>query len=143
MSSTGKSKRQSRQGTARPTTEQPDGHLNRSIQRWLLGTFCILFLAAGILVPWLPYMNDGSSGFAAGTLLKVGVVLFIAWLAAPQLERLGWQRLRGTMLVGLVVVIALFAIRPRIGAIAGALFVGGSMFFGIVSWLRKFTKHPE
>jgi hypothetical protein len=88
-------------------------------------------------------MNDGSSGFAAGTLLKVGVVLFIAWLAAPQLERFGWQRLRGTMLAGLVVVIALFAIRPRIGAIAGALFIGGSMFFGILGWFRKFTKPSE
>ncbi len=143
MNSTDKSKRQSRQRSARPATVHQDAQLHRSIQRWLLGTFCILFLAAGILVPWLPYMNDGSSGFAAGTLLKVGVVLFIAWLAAPQLERLGWQRLRGTMLAGLVVVIALFAIRPRIGAIAGALFIGGSMFFGVVSWMRKFTKQRE
>ncbi len=75
--------------------------------------------------------------------MKVGVVLFIAWLAAPQLERFGWQRLRGTMLAGIIVVIALFAIRPKIGAIAGALFVAGSMFFGVVSWMRKITKQSR
>ena len=109
------------------------------MQRWLLGTSSLLFLASGAAVKWLPIVDDGSSVFAAGTLLKVGVVLFITWLAAPQLERLGWQRLRGTMLAGLIVVIALFAIRPRIGAIAGAVFVGGSMLFGIVGWLRQFT----
>ena len=59
------------------------------------------------------------------TLLKVGFVLGIAWMAAPQLERLGWNNLRGSLLVAVIIVIVLWAIRPRIGAIAGAILLRG------------------
>lgn len=110
------------------------------VQRILLGAFCLIFFVAGVLVPWVPAIDGNSSVFASGALLKVGVVLGIAWLAAPQLERLGWQRVKGSMLLGIVVILALFAIRPRIGAIAGALFVAGSIFFGVAGWLRTIAK---
>ncbi|MEZ6134903.1 MAG: hypothetical protein R3C53_08340 [Pirellulaceae bacterium] len=113
------------------------------IQRVLLGGASLLFFALGALAAWSSILDDGSRGFASGSLLKVGVVLGIAWLAAPQLERFGWQRLRGTMLLGVVAVLALFAIRPKIGAIAGAVFVGGSIFFSVLGWVRKFTKPPR
>lgn len=110
------------------------------MQRMLLGGFCLVFFTAGLLVPWIPGIDGNSSVFASGALLKVGVVLGIAWLAAPQLERLGWQRLKGSVLVGLLIVLALFAIRPKIGAIAGALFVAGSIFFSVAGWMRTIAK---
>lgn len=113
------------------------------IQRLLLVTLCALFLTAGLLIEWFPLLNDGSSEFVSGTLLKVGFVLGIAWLAAPQLERFGWQRIRGSLLLGLIIVIVLWAIRPRIGAIAGAVLIGGSLLFGLVGWLRQLTKPPR
>ncbi len=91
----------------------------------------------------MPWLQDSSSDFAAGTLLKVGLVLGIAWLAAPQLERMGWQRLRGGLLLGLLVILALFAIRPRIGAIAGGLFVAVSILFSLIGWFRNLTRPPR
>jgi hypothetical protein len=110
------------------------------LQRMLLGGFCLVFLIAGSLVRWIPAIDGNSGVFASGALLKVGVVLGIAWLAAPQLERLGWQRVKGTMLIGIVIILALFAIRPKIGAIAGVVFVAGSVFFSVAGWLRTLAK---
>ena len=108
-----------------------------SIQTVMLGVFCVLFLLAGIAAPWLPFLDQAGSEFASGTLLKLGVVLLIAWLAAPQLERLGWSKLRGSALMGLLIVAAAFAIRPRLGAIVGVGFLVAAIFFGVVGWLRK------
>jgi hypothetical protein len=109
-------------------------------QRLVLAAFAVLFLAAGGVVAVLPDLNSRTREFASGTLLKVGVVLGIAWLAAPQLERFGWQRLRGTLLAGVIMVIVLWAIRPRIGAIAGALLVIGSTAVGLASWFRRLSR---
>ena len=98
-------------------------------QRNVLGASAAILLAAGIILATWPGMETGSGEYFSGTLLKVGIVLGIAWLAAPQLERFGWHRLRGTMLVSLIIVLVLWAIRPRIGAWAGAILLGGGAFF--------------
>ncbi|MCC7333466.1 MAG: hypothetical protein IT422_00110 [Pirellulaceae bacterium] len=110
-------------------------------QRGLLAFFALVFLGLGGVLHAMP-SSDSSSKFAAGTLLKVGVVLGLAWISAPQLERLGWQRLRGTLLVAVIVVILLYAIRPRIGAIAAAILIVGSAGFSLLGWFRRLTQPP-
>ncbi len=112
-------------------------------QRGLLAFFAIVFLGLGSVLHYLPSSDSTSSKFAAGTLLKVGVVLGLAWISAPQLERLGWQRLRGTLLVAVIIVILLYAIRPRIGAIAAAILIVGSVGFSLVGWFRRLTQPPR
>lgn len=112
-------------------------------QRGLLAFFAIVFLGLGGALHFLPSSDSSSSKFAAGTLLKVGLVLGLAWVSAPQLERLGWQRLRGTLLVAVIIVILLYAIRPRIGAIAAAVLIVGSVAFSLLGWFRRLTQPPR
>jgi hypothetical protein len=69
------------------------------------------------------------------------MVLALAWVASPQLERLGWQRIRGSMLIGIVIVVILYALRPRIGAIAALMLIGLTSGAAIISWIRKLTKN--
>ncbi len=107
------------------------------LQRGLLAFFAVAFLVLGAGLQVIPGIDNSSRQFAVGTLLKVGLVLGLAWIAAPQLERLGWQRLRGTMLAAVVIVLVLYAIRPRIGAIAGAILIAGSLLFSLIGWFRS------
>ena len=106
-------------------------------QRMLLGASAALLLGAGLILAAWPGLETGSGEYFSGTLLKVGVVLGVAWLAAPQLERFGWHRLRGTLLASLIIVLVLWAIRPRIGAWAGAILLGGGAFFALIGWFRS------
>ncbi len=112
-------------------------------QRLMLASSAIVFLVGGLMLAWLPLIDDGSRTFVSGTLLKVALVLGLTWLAAPQLERLGWQRLRGSLLVGVIIVLVLMTIRPRLGAIAGVLVIGGSLFFSLIGWFRSLGKPPR
>ncbi len=112
-------------------------------QRFLLAFFSVSLIAAGLLIDFLPNVDASSSRFLSGTLLKVGLVLGLAWVSAPQLERLGWQRIRGTLLVAIIIIVVLYAIRPKIGAIAAALLVGGSLVFSLVGWFRNLTQPPR
>ncbi len=105
-------------------------------QRIVLGASAAILLIAGLGVNLVPGMESNSRTYFSGTLLKVGVVLGVAWLAAPQLEKFGWHRIRGTMLVAIVIVLVLWAIRPRIGAWAGAVLLAGGAFFALVGWFR-------
>ena len=107
--------------------------------RWMRGATAgsaAACLLAGAAFAWLPLTDESSGRYISGTLVKVGVVLGLVWLCAPQLERLGWRRLRGTLLVALVVTLVLFSIRPRLGAIAAAVLVGGSLFLSLLGWFR-------
>ncbi len=117
-------------------------------QRNVLGLSAAASLGTGIIMAAWPGLETGSGEYFSGTLLKVGVVLGVAWLAAPQLERFGWHRLRGTMLAALLVVLLLWLIRPKIGAWAGALVLGGGAFFALAGWFRSLfdngsTKPPN
>jgi hypothetical protein len=74
--------------------------------------------------------------FLSGTLLKVGMVLGLGWLAAPQLERLGWSRLRGTGMAIITAIGILTALRPKFGAIAAGFVVGGFCVLAVLGWVR-------
>jgi hypothetical protein len=108
-------------------------------QRTLIAAMAILMGGIGLAVHWIPGIEPGSAKFIAGTCWKVGFVMLVAWLASPQLERLGWERIRGTMLVAIVIVIVLYAIRPRIGAIAAFILVAGSAIAALGGWFRRFS----
>ncbi len=77
-------------------------------------------------------MESGSREFSSGTLIKVGIVLGLGWLAAPQLERLGWRKLRGTGLAIMLAIGGLTAVRPRLGAMAAGLAL--RLWWGSVCW---------
>lgn len=109
-------------------------------QRFFIGAFALLMGAIGLAVYLIPGIEKGSAQFIAGTCWKVGVVLALGWLASPQLERLGWQKIRGTMLIAVTIVIVLYAIRPRIGAVAAALLVAGSVMVAVAGWVRQFLR---
>ena len=123
----------------RKPTGQPSGSSTRW-QRILLLASATLMMLAGLVVSLQSNLDAGSAQFLSGTLWKVAVVVILAWLAAPQLERLGWQRVRGTMLAAIVIVLLLYAIRPKLGAIAAALLIASSVLLAIVGWLRRLAK---
>lgn len=114
---------------------------NYYIQRIMLASLAILLAVVGIALYMFPNISEGGSQFIAGVLLKISIVLALAWVASPQLERLGWERIRGSMLIGIVIVVILYALRPRMGAIAALVLVGISTAAAIVSRMRKLTKH--
>jgi hypothetical protein len=107
------------------------------VQRMLLGLIAGVMLAVGLVIGSLSEMDAASREYFSGTLLKVGMVLGITWLAAPQLERLGWDKVRGNALIAIVIVLVLWAIRPRIGAWAGAILLIAGAFFSVLGWFRK------
>jgi hypothetical protein len=109
----------------------------------MLALSAVAFLAAGVVFEFVPGMDNSSRKFAAGTALKVGLVLGLAWVSAPQLERLGWHRLRGTLLGAVIVVILLYAIRPRIGAIAAAILIAVGLAGGAFAWFRRLLQPPR
>lgn len=113
------------------------------LQRLLLAIFALAFLGVGAALSLLPGLDSTSRKFASGTLLKIGVVLGLAWISAPQLERWGWQRLRGTALVMVIIVIVLYAIRPRIGAIVGAVLIATAVGFSLMGWFRRLLQPPR
>ena len=115
----------------------------RNWQRVFLLAIAVILMVVGFILAQTSVLDEGSKEFASGTMMKVGVVLGILWLAAPQLERFGWQRVRGTLLIGVIIVIVLWAIRPRIGAIAGAVLIASSLAFSIVGWVRRLSGPPR
>lgn len=108
-------------------------------RRWAFGSGAILLIALGLSVRWLPLATT-SQDYVEGTLLKAGAVFAITWLALPQLEYFGWHRLRGTLLIGIVVVLILWIIRPRIGAIAAAILISVSTVLSVSRWLRQMSE---
>ena len=113
------------------------------IQKILLGSLALLFLIAGAVLATTDVLGVGSKEFVSGTLLKVGFVLALGWIAAPQLEKLGWERLRGTLLIALIIVLVLLVIRPRIGAIAAAVVAGSTLFMSLLGWFRRLGTHKK
>lgn len=106
----------------------------------MLAVMAALFLLAGLGIERFALIPNTSQEFLGGVLMKVGVVLGLAWVAAPQLERFGWQRLQGSMLAAALVVLVLWAVRPRIGALAAGILIAGSIVFGVVSRFRAGSK---
>jgi len=108
-------------------------------QRMFLASAAVLLVVVGVATHLLPGIEPGSARFISGTAWKVAFVMLIAWLASPQLERLGWERIRGTMLTAVIIVVILYAIRPRIGAIAALILFLGSGLVAIGGWVRRLS----
>lgn len=113
-----------------------------SWQRAMLAVSAALLIGVGAILASTSLLESGSREYVSGTMMKVGFVLGLLWVAAPQIERLGWQRLRGSMLVAVALVLVLWSIRPKVGAIAGAIVVGVSLVFSLVGWIRKMGGLP-
>jgi hypothetical protein len=105
--------------------------------RSLLLAISLALFVGGVLLRYTELVEPGSRKFVADTLLKVGFVVGLAWLAAPQLERLGWQRLRGTGLAIIIAVGGLTAVRPRLGGIAAGIVIGGFLVLAVLGWVRS------
>lgn len=122
-----------------PTIINGDPPPDTRLQRALLGLSAIVLATLGAILQFVPSLEPGGTTFLSGMLWKVSIVLALAWVAAPQLERLGWQRVRGALLIGIIIVVILYAIRPRLGAIAVVVLIAASTLTTILSWVRKFT----
>lgn len=96
----------------------------------------VLLVAGGLIVRFTGMGEAGSREFASGTLIKVGIVMALAWLAMPQLERLGWQKLRGTGIAIIIGIGALTAVKPRFGAVAAGIAIGGFLVLAVLGWAR-------
>lgn len=120
----------------------PPAPSQRNWQRITIASLAVLLILLGCMFHFMPSLDDGSAQFLAGVLWKIAMVLGIGWLASPQLERLGWQRVRGTMLIAIVIVIILYALRPRIGAIAALILVALSALAAAAGWIRRAAKPP-
>lgn len=126
----------SREPKATSASTGPVASPAERIQSVLLLACAIVLLIAGTAVKLAPNVEPGSREFLSGTFLKVGMVVGLAWVAAPQLRKLGWERLRGTGLAVLLCVAVLTAIRPRFGAIAAGLTVAGFVALALLGWVR-------
>lgn len=109
-------------------------------QRLILGISAITLAIIGTTMYFVAGSDTGGPSFFSGLLWRVAIVLGLAWIAAPQLERLGWQRVRGALLVGIIIVVILYAIRPRLGAIAVLVLLAVSAMSTALSWFRKLTR---
>ncbi|MFK7737697.1 MAG: hypothetical protein AB8B50_16815 [Pirellulaceae bacterium] len=116
---------------------------NNQVQRILLAVCSVSLLALGIVVESTGLIESGSSDFVSGMLLKVGFVLGLAWIAAPQIEKLGWDKLRGPMLIGALMVAILWSLRPRIGLAAGVIFLIATLAASGLSWFRRLSTPPR
>lgn len=123
-----------------PSKYQNHPSPDAKLQRALLAFAAVALVILGAVFHFAPNLEPGGARFLSGMLWKVAIVLALAWVAAPQLERLGWQRVRGAMLVGIIIVIILYAIRPRLGAIAVFILIAVSALTTVFSWIRNFTK---
>ncbi len=76
-------------------------------RRHALFAISIVMMGAGILLGWLE--SAGDLEFVRGICLKVGIVLFMLWLALPQLQKLNWMAI-----IPVAVVAAIAVIRPQL-----------------------------
>jgi hypothetical protein len=78
------------------------------LQRHLAGLCGLLMVTAGIVLSIWPLGGD-STPFWQGSSVKAGLALLAFWLAYPELDRLpGW------LVTTILVVLLIFAIRPRL-----------------------------
>ncbi|MGN6133045.1 MAG: hypothetical protein ACTHOU_01040 [Aureliella sp.] len=117
-------------------TPRADSETVTRAARWALLFLALAMLVGGVIVKFGTLLEPGSRDFFGGTLLKVGMVVGLAWLAAPQLERLGWQRMRGTGLAIIVVIGFLTVLRPRIGMMAAGIAIGAVAMLAMLGWAR-------
>lgn len=118
------------------------GPPGRNWQRIMIASLAVLMFVIGGIFHFMPSLDDGGSQFLTGVLWKIAMVLGIGWLASPQLERLGWQRVRGTMLIAIIIVVVLYALRPKIGAIAALVLAAVSAIAAFGGWMRRLTQPP-
>lgn len=85
-------------------------------RRHTLFVVSLLLMAAGLL---LGFRSDSATTeFAQGVCLKVGIVLFVLWLALPQLEKLNFWSV-----VPVVAVTVLVILRPQLLRVAAQVIV--------------------
>ncbi|MCC6509072.1 MAG: hypothetical protein IT423_08190 [Pirellulaceae bacterium] len=102
----------------------------------MLLAISLCLMAIGAFIRFSDWMEPGSRDFASGAMFKVGMVVGLGWLAAPQLEKLGWSRLRGTGIAIILAIGGLTAVRPRFGAIAAGIAIGGFVVLALLGWVR-------
>ncbi len=92
----------------------------------------IIFLTVGMS---LYVAGESSQQAVAGILSRVGFLLATIWLAWPQLESLK-KRSSIAIMIGIVGILLVVAIRPRLFPIA-ALLIVGSIFLNAA--MRRFS----
>lgn len=93
-------------------------HRSVSLEAWrrhALFGISIAFLASGL---FLASTSSAETEFLRGLCLKVGIVLFMLWLALPQLQKLNWWAV-----LPVLVVAAIAVIRPQMVLVLARIIV--------------------
>lgn len=106
-----------------------------SSQRILLGVIASIMLLVGIA---LYLFFPAASPAVTATLIRVGTVLGVVWLAFPQLKTVG-QRVPVVVISGLLGGLVLMAVRPNLFKVAAALIVLLVALSLVAKVLRKKT----
>ena len=110
----------------------------QKIEAWRRHTLCaisIALLGAGLALS--SFSTAGETEFLRGVFLKSGIVLFMLWLALPQLERLNWWALLPVVLTGFVAVV-----RPQLILVAARIVVPLAPILFLIWMIRK-PKSPR
>lgn len=106
------------------------------IQRYALFAISLVLVAVGV------FFNNGtqSSEFLRAVCLKVGIVLFMLWLALPQLKKLNYWAIIPTIVVAILAIV-----RPQLLPILarGVLFLSPLLFLIWVIWVPDRKTRPR
>ena len=115
----------------------PSENLSRADELRRHALFGISIALTGIGV-FSSFGGAGEANFVGAVCLKAGVVLFMLWLALPQLEKLNYWAILPIIGVGLVAVF-----RPQLIMIAGKLILPLSPFLFVLWLLWVPKKNPR
>jgi hypothetical protein len=94
---------------------------------------CLFF--AGLAYVASPDLNNVLLAMA----IRVGIVLFVSWLAMPQLRTV-LEKLPAILPGMLLLMIVLLAARPNVFKIVGSLIVVTTALMAISNWIKKVTR---
>lgn len=112
------------------------------LDRWrrlsTLGLAIVLSLAA-VVIYWVPGASPADAQWLSGLLAKLAIVVAMLWLAFPQIRRL--QRMPGgsMMLGGILVLILVFLVRPRLVVYALPMVGTGVGVLMTLKWFSRIT----
>ncbi|MEL7496458.1 MAG: hypothetical protein AAFN77_02530 [Planctomycetota bacterium] len=109
-----------------------------TLQRRLIGLFAVIALIIGCSLMFQP---GSSQQFWSGSLIRVGCLLAVIWLAFSQLMDLK-ARLPAILIAIVLVCILIVAARPNFGRVLITLTIAAVAISSGIRWLSKFSKPP-
>ncbi len=110
-----------------------------NLQQLILVVLAVILLAIGI---GLAAQGDQANSKYAGIFVRVGIMLFVLWIASPQLESL--KERSSLFVMGVIFVLLLtLAARPKILPVAAGLALVTILLNGLLRRLSGKTRKPK